>query len=98
MLTILQDLIFKWNSYLFFKFSLKRKRIPRLPINFSSLWVEAIKIGQEFLSNISKLKDEQRDMLLKPVNDAIYLFMEGKYLIALENLKKANEAIKQKIS
>ena len=73
-------------------------RIPRFPKNFDSIWGETIKIGQELISNVSKLNDEQRNELLRPANDAIYLFMEGKYLIALENLKRVNEIIKQKIS
>jgi len=73
-------------------------RIPRLPENFESMWIEVITIGQEFISNVSKLNDEQRIELVKPANDAIYLFMEGNYINALEKLKNINEVIKQKIS
>ncbi len=73
-------------------------RIPRLPKNFESIWAEVINIGQGLVSIISKLNDKQRDELVPPANDAIYLFMEGKYINALEKLKNTNEVIKQKIS
>ncbi|MFW9941049.1 MAG: glycoside hydrolase family 172 protein [Candidatus Thorarchaeota archaeon] len=73
-------------------------RIPRFPQNFESMWGDVIKIGQELISNIAKLNDKQRNILLNPANDAIYLFMEGKYISGLEKLKKVNEVIKQNIS
>ncbi|MFX1456739.1 MAG: glycoside hydrolase family 172 protein [Promethearchaeota archaeon] len=73
-------------------------RIPRLPKNFDLLWTEVINIGQELVSNIANLNKAQRKELLRPANDAIYQFMEGKYSNALEKLKNVNMVIKRKIS
>ena len=66
------------------------ERIPRLPKNFEEIWSKFLSVSTKAMPRLDNPKYKSSEEMDRLFQDAWHNFMQGKYQIAYDNLKKVS--------